>query len=106
MANRMDDFQSANEPAIQKLFDLTGRVALVTGGCGNLGSALCRALAEVGASVIVTSRDATRAKDFAQTLPQVGPAPHHGIALDHMQVDSLEASFEQAVGLAGSVDIL
>jgi NAD(P)-dependent dehydrogenase (short-subunit alcohol dehydrogenase family) len=105
-ANRMDDSQTANEPAIQKLFDLTGRVALVTGGCGHLGSALCRALAEAGASVIVTSRDAERAKDFAQSLPRVGAAQNHGIALDHMQADSIEASFEQAVGLAGSVDVL
>lgn len=102
----MDDSRTANEPAYRKLFDLTGRVALVTGGCGHLGSAMGRALAEAGASVIVTSRDATRAKDFAQTLPQVGAARHHGLALDHMQADTLEASFQQAIDLAGAVDIL
>jgi gluconate 5-dehydrogenase len=104
--NSMDDSQSAHERSIQQLFDLTGRVALITGGCGHLGSAMCRALAEAGASVVVTSRDATRARELAQTLPQVGPARHHGIALDHMQTDSLEASFRRAVALAGSVDIL
>jgi NAD(P)-dependent dehydrogenase (short-subunit alcohol dehydrogenase family) len=102
----MNKPQSAKERTIQQLFDLTGRVALVTGGCGHLGSALCRALAEAGTSVVVTSRDASRAKTFAQTLPQPGAARHHGIALDHMQAESLEASFQQVVGLAGSVDIL
>ena len=104
--NRMDDSRSANERTIGQLFDLTGRVALVTGGCGHLGSAMCRALAEAGASVIVTSRDAARREPSPATLPHPGAARHHGIALDHMQADSLETSFRQAVTLAGSVDIL
>jgi len=102
----MEDYQPTKERTIQQLFDLSGRVALVTGGSGHLGSAICRALAEAGASVIVTSRDATRAKSFAQTLPQVGEARHHGIALDHMQTDSLDTSFQQGVALAGRVDVL
>jgi len=102
----MNHSQSAKERSIQQLFDLTGRAALVTGGSGHLGSALCRALAEAGASVVVTSRDAMRAKKFAEALPQVGGARHHGIALDHMQPDALEASFLRVVDLVGSVDIL
>ncbi len=91
------------EPTIQQLFDLTGRTALLTGGAGHLGSAMARALAEAGASVILTSRDAERAKEQAATLP--GPA-HHGVALDHMDAMSLESGFRQAVGLAGKIDIL
>jgi NAD(P)-dependent dehydrogenase (short-subunit alcohol dehydrogenase family) len=77
------------EPTIQHLFDLTGRTALLTGGAGHLGSAMARALAEAGASVILTSRDADRAKTQAATLP--GAARHHGIALDHMEPESLES---------------
>ncbi len=102
----MNDTRRAPEPTVQQLFDLTGRVALVTGGCGHLGTAICRALAEAGATVVVTSRDAERAREFARTLPQVGAAPHVGIALDHMQPDSLAASFQDAVSAAGAVDIL
>jgi NAD(P)-dependent dehydrogenase (short-subunit alcohol dehydrogenase family) len=92
------------EPTVQQLFDLTGRVALVTGGCGHLGRALASALGEAGASVVITGRDAARARDGAALLP--GTAAHHGIALDHMDPASLERSFGDAVGLAGKIDIL
>lgn len=96
----------AAELTVQQLFDLSGRVALVTGGCGHLGRSLCRALAEAGASVVVTSRDPTRASTFAASLPCVNGAKHYGIALDHMDSESLPARFAEATSLAGPVDIL
>jgi gluconate 5-dehydrogenase len=92
------------EPTIHQLFDLTGRTALLTGGAGHLGSAMARALGEAGAAVILTSRDAGRAEAQAATLP--GPARHHGIVLDHTEPESLEAGFQEAVRLAGKIDIL
>ena len=94
------------EPTIHELFDLTGRVALVTGGTGHLGSAMCRALAEAGASVVVASRDAERARTAAAALPRPGGAPHHGVALDHMNPAALESGFKEAVDLAGRIDVL
>jgi gluconate 5-dehydrogenase len=94
------------EPTIQQLFDLTGKVALVTGGCGHLGRALATALAEAGASVVITSRDAGRAREGAARLPRQGAAQHHGIELDHMNPSTLEGSFAEAVRLGGTIDIL
>lgn len=91
------------EPTVQQLFDLTGRVALVTGGTGHLGSAMSRALAEAGASVVIASRDADRAKRAASALPG---GPHYGVALDHMDPDALERGFAEAVALAGRIDVL
>ena len=95
-----------NEPTIHELFSLRGKVALITGGCGHLGSAMARGLAEAGASEIVTSRDESKAKEAAATLPTGEDATHFGIALDHMQLETLPASFAQAVSLAGNVDVL
>jgi len=63
---------------IQQLFDLTGRTALVTGGCGHLGTALCRGLAEAGAAVVLTSRGGEKAAAFAATLPSPGGGRHSG----------------------------
>ena len=104
--NPQNDPRAGTEPTIPQLFDLTGRVALVTGGCGHLGSAMCRALAEAGASVVVTSRDPLRADALAEALPRTNSVQHHGLELDHNQPDSLPTRFRQAVTLAGAVDIL
>jgi NAD(P)-dependent dehydrogenase (short-subunit alcohol dehydrogenase family) len=94
------------EPTIQQLFDLTGKVALLTGGCGHLGRAMAAALAEAGASVVLTSRDAARAQAGAAELPRCGTAAHHGIALDQKDPSTLEASFAEGLQLAGKFDIL
>ncbi|AMV20868.1 SDR family oxidoreductase [Planctomyces sp. SH-PL14] len=94
------------ERTIPQLFDLTGRVVLLTGGCGHLGGAMCRALAEAGAHVVLTSREADKAQAFAETLPVRGEQRHHGIALDHMDPASIDAGFEAARACHGRIDIL
>ena len=91
---------------VQDLFDLSGRVALITGGSGHLGRSLSTALAEAGASVIIASRDLSRAKQTAEALPARGGAVHDGVVLDHLDEDSLNAGFDAAVAAAGQVDVL
>jgi len=96
-----------SEPTIHDLFNLNGKVALVTGGSGHLGSAMSRALAEAGASVVVSGRDAGRAESAAATLPRRGQdVQHHGMALDHMQGDQIEQAFDQILNRVGRIDIL
>jgi NAD(P)-dependent dehydrogenase (short-subunit alcohol dehydrogenase family) len=96
----------AREPTVSELLSLAGKVALLTGGCGHLGSAMARALAEAGASVVLTSREQAKAEAATRALPVVGTARHCGLALDHMQPESLPERFAAAVGLAGKVDVL
>jgi NAD(P)-dependent dehydrogenase (short-subunit alcohol dehydrogenase family) len=57
---------------VQSLFDLTGRIAFVSGGRGHLGAIMCQALAEAGAHVIVNGRDAAKLAAFAGSLKEQG----------------------------------
>ncbi len=95
-----------SEPTIHQLFDLTGRVALLTGGTGHLGSAMARALAEAGASVVVTSRDVKRAERAAAKLPSPTGAIHHGVRLDHMDSVLLQIGFAESLAIAKRIDVL
>jgi NAD(P)-dependent dehydrogenase (short-subunit alcohol dehydrogenase family) len=53
---------------IQDKFDLTGRVAVVTGGVGLLGTEFSRTLAEAGASVVVVDLNASASQAVAESL--------------------------------------
>ena len=53
---------------VKELLDLTGRVAVVTGGYGIYGAPISEALAEAGAHVVIASRSATRCEEFAAAL--------------------------------------
>ena len=54
----------------KNLFDLTNRVALVTGGLGILGKRFCCGLAEYGAKVAVVDIDQEKSSDFAKELTE------------------------------------
>jgi len=97
---------TSNEPTVTDLFDLSGRVALITGGTGHLGSSFARALAEAGATVVIASRDQSRAQAAAEELPALGSAKHFGVEINHLDENSLNAGFDAAVETVGQIDIL
>src|SRR5688500_14621175 len=91
------------ERSVQQLFDLSGKVAIVTGAVGWLGSAMSRALAEAGATLVVTSRHADQADAFAATLPGKG---HLGIGFEQGETDTIPAFVQNVVERLGQIDIL
>ena len=91
---------------VNDLLSLRGKVALMTGVTGHLGSSMAEALAEAGASVVVSSRDLGRARDAASRLPRVGDARHLPLAMDHMDESSVDEGFDLAVHRAGRIDVL
>ncbi len=80
---------------------LTGRVALVTAGSKGIGRAIAAELAAEGARVVVSSRDAGRAKTAAQ---EIGAAD--GIAWDSADLDGAGALVDQVAQKLGPVEIL
>lgn len=93
-------------PTIQKLFDLSGRVALVTGATGHLGTALAEALAEAGGRVVVASRDPARGQAAAAALGGPQRGRHCAVTLDHLDEVSASRGFADAVAAAGRIDVL
>lgn len=94
-----------NSDTILKKFDLTGKVAIVTGGPGLLGKEFCRTLAESGASVVVADINATGVNALTTTLIKAG---YHamGVAADVTQPESVHALVDETLAVYGRLDIL
>ena len=91
--------------SIQEKFDLSGRVAIVTGGVGLLGAEFCRTLAEAGAAVAVVDLDASASQGTADALTKSGYKAL-AVSADITQPDSVNAMVEKVVSEFGRIDIL
>ena len=61
---------------VQELFDLTGKVAVITGGAGGIGVVYAEALADAGASVVIADVDHDAATHTAEALGGKGIPGH------------------------------
>mgnify|MGYP002514919707 CR=1 FL=1 len=89
----------------KELFSLEGRVAIVTDGRGLYGAAICEGLCEMGATVIVASRNGEKCEEFAETLRQQGHNAF-GMALDLSDDASIKALPKAVFDRFGRIDIL
>jgi NAD(P)-dependent dehydrogenase (short-subunit alcohol dehydrogenase family) len=85
--------------------DLQGKVAIVTGGAGGIGSAYCRALAGHGVSVVIADLNGAGAEAAASKLASDGLAAV-GVAADVTDPASAAAMVARAVEAFGGLDIL
>jgi len=89
----------------EKMFDLSGRVALVTGASRGLGQYLGRALARAGADLIITSRTKESLAPFAAEIEGMGRRVA-SVELDVRDHGSIQAMAEAAHRAFGRIDIL
>ncbi|NMM45592.1 SDR family oxidoreductase [Rhodospirillaceae bacterium KN72] len=87
-------------------FDLTGKVAVVTGACGTLGPGMCEGLAEQGAHVVLSDIKAKAATELAAALTDRFGVQCIGVECDVADEASVEAMTREAVSAFGHVDIL
>ncbi|MEH6728823.1 MAG: SDR family oxidoreductase, partial [Hyphomicrobiales bacterium] len=88
-----------------KLFDLTGRTALITGSSQGIGFALAKGLAEAGAAIIINGRDKTKIASAAAELSSIGPKVHQ-LAFDATDHSAAKATVDGFEAEHGPIDIL
>ncbi len=93
-------------PDYRSLFDLTGKVAIVTGGCGILGRHFCAGLASFGAAVAVVDLDPDAAAALAGELDTQFGTGALGVACDISRADQVEAMLGRVMDRFGRVDVL
>lgn len=89
----------------QNMFDLTGKVAIVTGASRGLGQYFARALAGAGADVIITSRHLSSLESFQKELSATGRKVVP-LELDVTDYDSIQRMVAAAHAELGTIDIL
>jgi NAD(P)-dependent dehydrogenase (short-subunit alcohol dehydrogenase family) len=88
-----------------RLFDLTGQVAIITGGAGGIGVIYADALCQAGAAVVIADVNGDAAEHTAEELAAQG---HRviGVRVDVTSVESTQAMAAAAVEAFGGIDIL
>ncbi len=89
-----------------KLFDLTGKVAIVTGGNGGIGLGIARGLAEAGANIAVVGRNAEKSRAAAEQIRTDFGVQVVDVQVDVTQPDQIEKGADEVLRALGRIDIL
>ncbi len=93
-------------PHIRELFDLTGKVAMVTGGARTLGLDMAEALGDAGADLVITSREEANAVASAEDLSGYLGVKVLPLGMDVTEEASVEEAFRRVQDTYGKLDIL
>ena len=89
-----------------KLFDLTGKTAIVTGGGKGIGRQMAQGLAEAGANVVLCARHADRCEQAAAELAEQFGVKALGLGCDVRDTEQVQAVVARTVTDFGAVDVL
>jgi len=90
---------------LRSLFDMTGRVVIVTGGTRGIGRALAEGYVAAGASVVVASRKADACQETEQHLQSLGGTAL-GVPTHLGELDALRALVDATVAAFGGIDVV
>ncbi|MFZ2148991.1 MAG: glucose 1-dehydrogenase [Sedimentisphaerales bacterium] len=90
---------------MQDLFNLSGKVAIVTGTSRGLGQYFARALAGAGADLVITSRELSRLTEFKQEIESLGRRAL-AVQLDVLSQSDIENMVQTTIKEYGKIDIL
>jgi len=89
----------------QKLFDLTGKVAVVTGGNGGIGLGIAMGLAGAGANIVIAARSVEKTAQALEDIRSLG-VEAHGITVDVTQEPAIQRMVTSTIDHMGRLDIL
>jgi len=92
--------------ANDKLLDLTGKTAIVTGSAGGIGKAIALRLHEAGANVVIADLNQSGSDDVAHILNEQRESSALGYGLDVTNAEAVDSLTEHVVREFGSIDIL
>jgi gluconate 5-dehydrogenase len=92
--------------SLKDLFDLNGRIAIVTGGAGHLGISMVETLAEMRALIVVCSRDIHHCEEVAFTINKKFPGTCIPMQVDVSETESVEQLKKRVSDAFGKTDIL
>jgi NAD(P)-dependent dehydrogenase (short-subunit alcohol dehydrogenase family) len=92
---------------MRNLFDLTGKVAIITGSSRGIGKAIAEALAEQGARVVISSRNQDACDEVAAAInAEHGEARAIAVAASLSSKDALQNLVDQTMAAFGRIDVL
>jgi len=94
-----------DRPQLRRLFDLTGRTVIVTGGTRGIGRALAEGYVAAGARVVVASRKPAACKETEEHLRKLG-GDALGVPTHLGDLDALRALVEKTVDAFGGIDVV
>ena len=97
---------SAHAGSLARAFDLSGRVAVITGGAGLLGEQHARAIAQAGGTPVLVDISLARATERAKKLTEEFDVPALGIATDITNSQAVQTLLAELLHKLGRVDIL
>jgi NAD(P)-dependent dehydrogenase (short-subunit alcohol dehydrogenase family) len=89
----------------KQLFDLSGRVAIITGGSIGLGRQMAEGLAEMGANLVLCARKKERCEQAAEELKRLG-VKTLALACDVKNPDQIREVVQRAISQFGRIDVL
>jgi NAD(P)-dependent dehydrogenase (short-subunit alcohol dehydrogenase family) len=91
---------------MKEMFNLKGKVAIVTGGNGGIGKGIARGFAGAGSEIVIAARNQSKTAETAREIQEESKVRVLGVQVDVREESQIRGMVQQALDLFGRIDIL